>query len=51
MVPLFPLCRQGDSQPYIDNIKCIYDKVASVHLKDDDALDFEKNLIFGIVPS
>ena len=42
---------KGDSQPYIVNIQCIYDKFPSVHFKDDDALDFEKNLIFGIVPS
>ena len=32
----------GDSQPYIGNIQCIFDKFSSVHLKDDDALDFEK---------
>ena len=33
---------KGDSQPHIGNIECIYDKFASVHLKDDDALDSEK---------
>ena len=33
---------KGDSQPYIGNIQCIFDKFSSVHLKDDDALDFEK---------
>ena len=27
----------GDSQPYIGNIQCIFDKFASVHLKDDNA--------------
>ena len=33
---------KGDSQPYIGNIQCIYDKFTSFHLKDDNALDFEK---------
>ena len=32
---------KGDSQPYIGKIQCIYDKFASVDLKNDDALDFE----------
>ena len=33
---------KGDSQPYIGNIQCLYDKLASVHLKNDDAFDPEK---------
>ena len=33
---------KGDSQPYISNILCIYDKFSSICLKDDNALDFEK---------
>ena len=33
---------KGDSQPYISNIQCIYDKFASICLKDDNALDLEK---------
>ena len=33
---------KGDSQPYIGNIQCVYDKFASICLKDDNSLDFEK---------
>ena len=33
---------KGDSQTYIGNIQCIYDKFSSIFLKDDNALDFEK---------
>ena len=33
---------KGDSQTYIGNIQCIYDKFSSVDLKNDDALDFQK---------
>ena len=33
---------KGDSQPYISNIQCIYDKFSSIHLKNDDTFDPEK---------
>ena len=33
---------KGDSQPYIGNIQCLYEKFASTHLNNGDALDFKK---------
>ena len=33
---------KGDSQPYISNIQCLYDKFAGTHLNNGDAFDPEK---------